>query len=224
MPKPLIRLIGILITLLALALVWRYLADQGLVTAAQLASISEQMTGLQRSPWLIPTIMGIYVIALLLVFPLTLLVVVTAVLFGPWWGLLYAAIGTLSSSAASFWVGRWMGRDAIEHYGGQRLNRLSRYMGDRSIESMAVINLLPLAPFTFTNLMAGAFDMPFGRYMLGSAIGILPGLAVVTVLGGQISTVLTAETLADAWPGIGIALLLVTALLLVVQVSRRDRG
>ncbi|MDZ7809559.1 MAG: hypothetical protein U5L11_04595 [Arhodomonas sp.] len=38
---------------------------------------------------------------------------------------------------------------------------------------MIVVSLLPLAPFTVTNLVAGAFHLRFRDYMLGTLIGIL---------------------------------------------------
>lgn len=209
MPKSLLRLIVVLLALIALALVWRYLAERGLVSASRLVALIESSAGFRESPWMLPALVGVYVVSLLLMFPLTILVVLTGLLFGPWWGLLYATLGTLSSSAVTFWVGHMLGRQVLERHGGQSIQALSRYMGDRGIRSMVVINLLPLAPFTMTNLIAGAFHLTFGRYMIGSALGIIPGLAVVTVLGGQISAVLTAEAHREVWLGLGASALLV---------------
>ncbi|MEX2332993.1 MAG: VTT domain-containing protein [Pseudohongiella sp.] len=209
--RPVIRLVSVIALMIILALCWRYLAGQGLITPDRLVNLITELSALQRTPWLLPLIIVIYVVALLLMFPLTVLVVVTAMLFGPWWGLLYAGAGTLSSSAVTFWVGRMLGEAPLQRYSGRYVTSLRRYMGERSIRSMIVINLLPLAPFTFTNLMAGAFSLPFPRYMLGSAIGIIPGLAVVTLLGGQLGRILLAEDRQEVWMavGIGIALLIV---------------
>lgn len=214
--RPIMRLLAVLVVLSALALCWRYLAQQGFIAPDRLVSIVREMSAVHQSPWLLPLIALLYIIALLLMFPLTVLVVVTALLFGPWWGLLYATVGTLCSSAVSFWVGRVLGEAPLARYSGAYLQSLSRYMSARSMRAMIIINLLPLAPFTFTNLMAGAFALPFPRYLLGSAIGIIPGLAVVTVLGGQLSRMLMAEQRSEIWLAAGIAIVL----LVLIMVAR----
>lgn len=123
-----------------------------------------------------------------------LLVVVTGLLFGPLWGLAYATLGTLTSSVVSYWVGHWLGREALMRYGGRHLRGLSGYLSQRGIRTMTVINLLPLAPFTLTNMLAGAFHLKFRDYMIGSTLGIVPGLAAVILLGSQLGAAFTAAS------------------------------
>ena len=223
MPRTLIRLAALLILLIVMALLWRYLSNTGVLTAERLESWIVRLDMVKSSPWTVPGIAAVYVVALLLAFPLTLLVVLTALLFGSWWGLLYATLGTLSSSAVTFWVGHFVGRQAMERHGSRHLHALSGFMGKRGIRAMIVINLLPLAPFTFTNLMAGAFSMPFLRYMLGSAIGITPGLAFVTVMGGQASNIVQAENSADILWAVGLAVVTASLFAAVMVMVRKRR-
>lgn len=211
--RPIMRLLAVLVMSGVLALGWRYLAQQGFIAPDRLVSMARDMAALYQMPWLLLLIALLYIVALMLMFPLTILVMVTGLLFGPWWGLLYATVGTLSSSAVSFWVGRVLGEAPLKRYSGTYLQSLSRYMSERSMRAMIIINLLPLAPFTFTNLMAGAFGLPFPRYLLGSAIGIIPGLAVVTLLGGQLSRMLMAEQMTEVWLAAGIAVVLVVLIM-----------
>lgn len=224
MPRTLIRLFALIAMLIVLAILWRYLVGTGVLTVDRLESWVSRLDTVQTSPWMIPGIAVVYVLSLLLAFPLTVLVVLTGMLFGPWWGLLYAAVGTLSSSVVTFWVGHFIGREALERHGGRHLNAMSVYMGQRGIRTMVLINLLPLAPFTFTNLMAGAFNMHFGRYMLGSTIGIVPGLTFVTVLGGQASRILQAENREEFLLAIAIfvavAIVFATAMVLLRRYRR----
>ncbi|HET8904965.1 MAG TPA: VTT domain-containing protein [Saccharospirillum sp.] len=224
MPRTLIRLFALIAVLIVLAILWRYLVGTGVLTVDRLESWVSRLDTVQTSPWMIPGIAVVYVVSLLLAFPLTVLVVLTGILFGPWWGLMYAAVGTLSSSVVTFWVGHFIGREALERHGGRHLNAMSAYMGERGIRTMVLINLLPLAPFTFTNLMAGAFNMHFGRYMLGSTIGIVPGLTFVTVLGGQASRILQAENREEFLLAIAIfvavAIVFATAMVLLRRIRR----
>ena len=79
-------------------------------------------------------------------------------------------------------------------YGGRHLRGLSGYLSGRGIRTMTVINLLPLAPFTLTNMLAGAFHLNFRDYMIGSTLGIVPGLAAVILLGSQLGALFTAAS------------------------------
>jgi len=47
---------------------------------------------------------------------------------------------------------------------------------------MAAVRLVPAGNFTLANVAAGALDIPFGEYLLGNALGLLPVLLALTVL------------------------------------------
>ncbi|MDR5898203.1 TVP38/TMEM64 family protein [Halomonas vilamensis] len=184
--------LGLLTALIAFGLLWQWLAMQDVLTANNLKQWIAQSPQWRDSPWLFLAIIGIYVSSLLVMFPLSILVAVTGLVFGPTWGFIYATLGTLSSSVVSYWVGQRLGREALMTYGGRHLKGMSRYLASRGIRTMTVINLLPLAPFTLTNMMAGAFHLRFRDYMFGSILGIVPGLAAVTLLGSQLGALVTA--------------------------------
>ncbi|MDK2750147.1 MAG: TVP38/TMEM64 family protein [Halomonas meridiana] len=194
MSRTLLKGLGLLITLVILGVMWRYLQQQGLLTQTHLKELTTAISQWQRAPWMFAAVMAVYTSSLLVMFPLSLLVVLTGLLFGPVWGLAYATLGTLSSSVVSYWVGHWLGRDALMRYGGRHLRGLSGYLSKRGIRTMTVINLLPLAPFTLTNMLAGAFHLNFRDYMIGSTLGIVPGLAAVILLGSQLGALFTAAS------------------------------
>ena len=194
MSRPLVNALGAGVILLALGLLWQWLAIEQVLTVDNLRVWFASVAAWRDDPWLVPAIMAAYAAALLMMFPLTLMVVLTALLFGPIWGFFYATLGTLTSSVVSYWVGRRLGREAVVVYGGRRLQRLSRLFIRRGIFTMTWINLLPLAPFTVTNMLAGAFHLRFRDYMIGSTLGIVPGLAAVTLLGSQLGTLIFAAS------------------------------
>lgn len=215
------RALALILVLTICAVFWRILASTGLLTPESLQSWIDQATALQSSPWLIPAIVSIYALSMLVMFPLTVLVVTTGLLFGPIWGLLYATLGTLCSSALSYWVGRLLGREAVANIAGERMQKLSAYLADRGIRTMAVINLLPIAPFTVTNMLAGAFNFTFSRYMIGSTLGIVPGLIAVTILGSQLSTILLSQDWQELLGPVLVAAGCLAALAVLVQTVRR---
>ncbi|MGM0985254.1 MAG: TVP38/TMEM64 family protein [Pseudomonadota bacterium] len=215
MSRPLGIALGLLTALITLGLLWQWLAMQDLLSAARLKTWIASAPGWRDNPWTFLVVMAGYAGALLVMFPLSAMVALTGLIFGPTWGFVYATLGTLTSSVASYWVGRRLGRDALMTYGGRHLRGMSRYLARRGIRTMTVINLLPLAPFTLTNMMAGAFHLRFRDYMIGSTLGIVPGLAAVTLLGSQLGALVTAisrEELLWSLAGLGAGIAILIAL------------
>lgn len=194
MSRTLLKGIGLLVVVVLLGVMWHLLQRYDLLTQARLSDLIGIIRQWRTAPWMFIAVMATYAGALLVMFPLSLLVVVTGLLFGPIWGLAYATLGTLTSSVVSYWVGHWLGREALMRYGGRHLRGLSGYLSQRGIRTMTVINLLPLAPFTLTNMLAGAFHLKFRDYMIGSTLGIVPGLAAVILLGSQLGALFTAAS------------------------------
>jgi uncharacterized membrane protein YdjX (TVP38/TMEM64 family) len=73
-----------------------------------------------------------------------------------------------------------MGRETVQKLLGPRINRLSRRIAKRGILAMVVIRMLPIAPFTVVNMVAGASHISFRDYLIGTLLGMLPGI-IITV-------------------------------------------
>ncbi|KAA0012848.1 TVP38/TMEM64 family protein [Billgrantia pellis] len=194
-----------LAVLVPLGLLWQWLAANDLLDANTLFALMQGSLSWRDAPWAGAVVVGAYLVASLTMFPLSVLVVLTGLLFGPVWGFLYSFVGTLAGSVVTFWLGRRLGRDALLRHGGSRLHGLSRYLAGRGIRTMTLVSLLPLAPFTLTNMMAGAFRIRFRDYMLGTVFGLTPGLAGIILLSSQLGTLITAEDRRElAWAAGGI--------------------
>lgn len=205
MPRSVLLALASLAVLVPLGLLWQWLAANDLLDANTLLALMQGSLAWRDTPWAGAVVVGAYLVASLTMFPLSVLVVLTGLLFGPVWGFIYSFIGTLAGSVVTFWLGRRLGRDALLRHGGTRLHGLSRYLAGRGIRTMTLVSLLPLAPFTLTNMMAGAFHIRFRDYMLGTIIGLTPGLAGIILLGSQLGTLLTAEDRHElAWAAGGI--------------------
>lgn len=211
--RPLWLFCGLLLLLLLLALLWRVAWDSNWLSVEQAKQMVATAAGWHGELWLWPLLVTVFVLLLLLMFPLTILVVLTGFLYGPWWGFCYAALGTLISAIVSYEIGRLTGQKPLLKFGGQRLLHLSRFIGDRGIRTMILISILPLAPFTLTNIMAGASHIRFWPYLAGSAIGILPGIAVVNFAGSQLSALLQSTDKTDV--AVSISALILVMLILI---------
>lgn len=208
--------------LLLMAIFWRHLVDTGYLNEAALLQHTAYIRQFEYSLWSLVGISFIYVLLLAIMFPLTILVVTTGMLFSTEWAILCATLGTLSSSATGYIVGHWLGRETIEQHGGTTVRQAEQYIQNNSFNSMVLINLLPVAPFTMTNMLAGAFRLDFRRYMLGSAVGIIPGLIIVIAFGGQLGKLMAANENGLPWPSIFVAMLLIALLVcLLVYLHKR---
>jgi phospholipase D1/2 len=157
-------------------------------------TIREWFAGIAASPEAPVIVLAVFIVGGLVVFPVTLLIAATAATFGPLYGFLYAAVGAAASAIITYGVGVLIGRQTLENVLGPRLNRIRRAVTRHGVLAIATVRLVPIAPFTVINLAAGASRIRFTDYVLGTALGMLPGLVLMSALGHQIFNVLTAPT------------------------------
>lgn len=166
-------IVVLVLALAALALAWRYTPLAG---AIDFDKLTEYADALSDSPLAPLGVALAYVVGGLLVIPLTLLIGVTAIAFGPLLGSVYAIVGALLSASLSYLIGRRLGHDVLRKLAGRRLNTLSQRLGRRGLLAMVVMRLLPIAPYSIVNVVAGASHIGWRDFLLGTAIGLLPGV------------------------------------------------
>jgi len=177
---------------LALTLVW-YVTP--LSEYADLDATRKTFAAFAESWYAAPAVVGIFVAAGLLSFPVTVLIAATAAGFGPALGLLYASIGALASAFVTYAIGSFVGRGTLRQVLGPRLDKVRKRIAKRGVIAVAAIRLVPIAPFTLVNLAAGASEIRAVDFMLGTILGLAPGMIVLSLLGEQIFRVLAAPTL-----------------------------
>jgi uncharacterized membrane protein YdjX (TVP38/TMEM64 family) len=63
--------------------------------------------------------------------------------------------------------------------------------------AIAAIRLVPIAPFTVVNLVAGASEIRIGAFVAGTILGMLPGWIAMSALGHQIMRIVSEPSVAD---------------------------
>lgn len=165
-------------SLLLLAALWRWTPVGDFLSAERIDGWMQQIADSRFTPVIL---LGLYLVAGLIVFPLVLLIAATAVIFGPGWGLAYALGGSVASALLTFWVGSWLGRDWLRRMAGSRIDRLDRWLSDRGILTVITVRIIPIAPFTVVNLVAGASRISFRDYTIGTLLGMTPGIVLMVV-------------------------------------------
>jgi len=174
---------------LAVALAW----SSPLV--AQLASreyVESLLMPLVNSAWAPFWVIAIYVGAGLLAFPVLILIVGTAATFGPWLGFVYALLGVTVSALTTFAIGASIGQNAVRSALGSRWHKVRSAVDHRGVLALAAVRLVPVAPFSLINLIAGACSVSVFDYLAGTLLGMLPGLIAICALGHHL-TLLTSE-------------------------------
>jgi len=177
------KIASILLILLALAAAWRWTLLSEWMNSENLAAWAREIRG---NPLSFLGVLGVYVVGGLIMIPITLMVGVTAMVFEPAWGALYALIGCLLNALVSYLIGSRLGKQTVRKLAGQRLNRLSRQIAKQGILTVAIIRNIPVAPFTIVNLIAGASHIELKDYLIGTAVGMLPGILAITIFADRL--------------------------------------
>jgi len=147
-----------------------------------------------RGPWEMLIVALIFVAAGFVAFPVVVLIACTAVVFGAWPGSAYAAVGALTSAMATYALGRWIGSHSLRSYLGPRLNHVNETLQSSGIMTVTIARLVPAAPYTVVNLAAGALHVNLLHYFIGTALGLAPGILVMSILGHHITAVFSHPT------------------------------
>jgi phospholipase D1/2 len=204
----------LLVAFVALAAAWRWTPLGAWLDFDGLARMAR---ALQNHSWAPVMVLLAYVVAGFLVVPVTLLIIATVLVFGSWLGPVYALSGSLLSAATIYGLGRVLGRDAVRALAGPRLNRLSRRLGESGVLAIAALRLLPLAPFSIVNLVAGATHIGTRDFLLGTLLGMAPGAIAMAVFIDRVS----AAVQDPSGGTFGIAAIVAGLLLTAVVVLRR---
>jgi uncharacterized membrane protein YdjX (TVP38/TMEM64 family) len=114
--------------------------------------------------------------------PATLTSITAGVLFGLPLGLLVVLAGAVTGSAVGFGLARVLGRDAVRALDSQQLQRLDGLLRRRGLIAVIGIRLVPL-PFAAVNYACGLSALRLRDYLLGTAVGILPGATAYVTVG-----------------------------------------
>jgi len=145
---------------------------------------------LSGNPWRVPLVLLMFVTASVLFVPILALIGATVVTLGPVVGFIASAIGTMLAASATFGVGRLVGRKPLHRWLGKRVDALEQRVAKRGVIAIALIRKVPVAPFTLVNMLIGALGIRYRDFILGTALGMLPGIAAFAFV---------SETAIAAW-------------------------
>ncbi|WP_084479750.1 MULTISPECIES: TVP38/TMEM64 family protein [Nesterenkonia] len=115
--------------------------------------------------------------------PKNVLSIGAGVLFGFGPGLLIVYVAAMAGASAAFWLGRGLGREAVERFTGTRVAKVEAVLDRHGFAAVVGVRLVPVLPFTAINYSAGLTSLGWWPYVMGTLIGIIPGTASYLALG-----------------------------------------
>lgn len=163
----------------ALVAIWKWTPLQGW---AYIQSASSALAEFHKTPALPVWIIMGFMLAGFVRFPISLLVIPAVFLLGLLQGFIVSIVGGVLSAFTVYVIGKKLDRNTIRKLAGSQLNLISNKLAQRGIISIVAMRIVPAAPFTLINLVAGASHFHFRDYFVGTILGMAPGLFAVSVI------------------------------------------
>jgi len=171
------RLLGLaLAVLIAGGLVWLLLGGE--VDAVQRAVAA---TG----AWGPVVYVVLHVLLTLVPVSKNLLSGVAGALFGLAGGIAISWVASMLSAVVGFAIARRLGRETVAEMTGPRLARVEDVMRHQGVAAVVVARLTPVLPFTIVNYGAGVSAVSLRDFLVGTAVGIVPGTVGYAAIGAS---------------------------------------
>jgi phospholipase D1/2 len=168
-------------------------------------------------------VMAAYTPASFIMFPRWIITMTAVLAFGPWHGFVYGFIGILVAGVVTFLPGRLVERDTIRRIAGRKLKPVTQFLERKGLIAVTLVRLVPIAPFPVVNMVMGAMRVKLWHFVLGTFLGMLPGMLAATVLSDQLAAALEDPTRVNFWV-IAAAVLVLVALAYFGQRYMRRHG
>lgn len=178
-----IRLLAVTVLILTMLLVWNWSPLSQWATPEVLA---DWFGEIESNPLAGPICVAAFVLGSLVVFPVTVLIAMTAIALGSWQGLVWASAGAMLAAAVNYASGYMIPDAVLQRWSSSLTQRINERLQSGSIVAIALLRSAPIAPFTAINLVAGAVRVSFRSYMIGTALGMAPVVLALTLLGDRL--------------------------------------
>ena len=137
-------------------------------------------------------------------------------LFGRWVGTSVILVGATAGAALVFLAARYIFGDVAKRRLGSVGQRIIDDFGNNALSYLLFLRLVPLFPFWLVNLAPAFTRIRALTYVLGTAVGILPGTFVYANLGQSLGNIDSVERLVSTETIVALALLGMLALVPVI--------
>jgi phosphatidylserine/phosphatidylglycerophosphate/cardiolipin synthase-like enzyme/uncharacterized membrane protein YdjX (TVP38/TMEM64 family) len=187
------------------------LAASGSIRRPEIRTVQDALgfiAGAPSSRWIGA---GVFVVGGLVLIPLELLAIAAGLVFGAIQGGVVGLVGSMASAVVGYVAGRAIGPARITRWMSRRAYRSGRQLGARGVVGVIALRLATVASARSMALLCGAVRVPFGAYLAGTLLALVPAIGALSGLGALLRRTLLHPSVSGALVTIGAALLLVGA-------------
>lgn len=132
---------------------------------------------------------GLYVLSTVFFLPGLPVTMLSGLAFGPFWGVVYASIGSVIGISCAFLTARYVARGIVERWVDRnaQFQRIDEGVRRQGWRMLMITRLLPIFPFNLQNYAYGLTKIKFVTFFFVSWICMLPGTAAYVQLGAAVN-------------------------------------
>ena len=168
------------------------------------ADINGWMTALDDTVWAIPVTIILFCLLAFIGAPQWMLVAGAILAFGTIEGSILSWFASLCSASLGFFLGQILGAERLSRVDDKLVQKLSNAVRKNGFMTSLVVRLVPTGPAILVNLAAGVSRMKYRHFLFGTAIGIIPKILIIALVGQGIISGLSGSYLAVGFAALAI--------------------
>lgn len=183
-------------------------------TAGSVENLRDTM--LAYGPWAIGISIGLAVAqAVVAPLPMNVITITNALVFGPVWGSLLSWFSTVLGACLCFHLSKALGKPFAHKIVGNSLDKAEHFFKKYGLQAMFLVRMMPFVPFDAISYGAPLVGVPFNRFLLATAVGIVPSIVVYSFVGKLIAGVYW-------WVMLGLLVAALVGLIAAARMLRRQ--
>jgi uncharacterized membrane protein YdjX (TVP38/TMEM64 family) len=160
-----------------------------LILGPKVATVEHlRSTMLAYGPWAVGISIGLMVAqAIIAPLPMNVVTITNALVFGPIWGSLLSWFSTVLGASLCFFLSKTFGKPFANKIVGSSIEKAERFFQKYGLHAMFLVRMMPFVPFDAVSYGAPLVGVPFSRFLLATAVGIIPSILVYSYLGTLIA-------------------------------------
>ncbi len=128
----------------------------------------------------------------LIIIPSVVLMVVSALAYGPWWGSLISYAAVIAASSIAYYIGSHASNAFLDKVLGQKSkNKVEHYIEQYGSWAVVIFRVSPFLSNDVISFVAGLGQMRYLKFIVATTAGIVPLIAMIAYLGKDTDTLKT---------------------------------
>ncbi len=85
-----------------------------------------------------------------------------------------------------FLLGHVLGKNIVSRFSGSLINRVNQRLSKSGLMAVITFRIIPVAPFSLINLVAGVSAISLRDFFIGTIIGIIPGIIAISFVADRL--------------------------------------